>query len=274
MGIHTISATPYAQTGATGAVGTALLVTFDVINYTPPPVAGNWSVKFVDEFDSPPASPRWVQTLWGTTHLPTQANISDPTAVTTSGGVLSLTARKQTLGGYNYVSGLINTGGVPGKTAPGFAFTYGYIETRLKVAPGQGLWSAFWTLPTSNPDGTFHDGDGEIDIIETIGSEANIGNGHIHRNGVTYGHDYDAGTDLSQSFHTYGVDWEPDHLSWYIDGRLLFSITNAAAIPHVAEYLILSLSVGTIGTWPGAPDATTVFPAAMQVQWVRVWQKS
>jgi beta-glucanase (GH16 family) len=274
IGRHTVTATPHPLHDAQGPAGTWKSVTFNVIDYTPPPVAGNWSVKFIDEFDKTPAAPRWVQRQWDTTHVDGAANVIDPSATTTSGGLLSLTARRQRLSGFSYVSGLVNTGGIPGKTAAGFAFKYGYVEARIKVAAGKGLWSAFWMLPTSNPNGSLHDGDGEIDIIETIGSEHRTGNGHVHRNGKEFGHDYDAGVDLTQAFHTYGVDWEPNHLTWFIDGKPLFTITDPAAIPQVAMYLIFNLTVGTPGTWPGAPDSSTTFPSSMQVQWVRVWQKS
>jgi len=274
IGKHTVAATPYAMRDAQGAAGTGKSVTFDVIDYTPPPVAGNWSVKFIDEFNKTPAAPMWVQRQWDTTHIDGTADVIDLSATTTAAGVLSLTARRQKLGGFDYVGGLINTGGIPGKTAPGFAFKYGYVEARMKMAAGKGLWSAFWMLPMANPNGTLHDADGEIDIIETIGSERHIGNGHVHRNGKEFGHDYDAGVDLTQGFHNYGLDWQADHLTWFIDGRALFTVTDPAAIPQVAEYLILNLSVGTTGTWPGAPDSSTTFPASMQVQWVRVWQKS
>jgi beta-glucanase (GH16 family) len=241
---------------------------------TPPALWGNWALIFDDEFnaDGAPSSSTWTQTLWGMKDWSGLADVADPTAVTTAGGVLSITARQQQLSGSNYVSGIVDTGGVPGKTPPSFSFTYGYVEARIAIAPGNGLWSAFWMLPTSNPDGSFHDEDGELDIMEAIGSEPTVTNGHSHRNGGTWGHDRDTGVDLTQGFHTYALDWEPDHLTWYLDGQALFTVTDPAAIPTVAEYLILSLAVGTAGSWPGAPDATTNFPASMQVDWVRVWQ--
>jgi beta-glucanase (GH16 family) len=36
------------------------------------------------------------------------------------------------------------------------------------------------------------------------------------------------------------------------------------------NFLLLDLAVG--GNWPGAPNASTTFPARMLVDWVRVWQ--
>ena len=47
-------------------------------------------------------------------------------------------------------------------------FTYGRMEARIKLpAAGQGLWPAFWMLPTNSPYGGWAAG-GEIDIVEWI----------------------------------------------------------------------------------------------------------
>lgn len=282
VGKHTLTGTSYALLNAAGVAGGGITVIFNITNVAPPvtlagkpPVAGNWLMKFDDEFNAPLSSSRWVQTLWGTHSVPGDAEIYDPSAVSVSGGLLKLTARKQTLGGRNYVSGMINTGGIPGQTKPGFSFKYGYVEARMKVPVGKGLWSAFWMLPTSNPDGTFHDGDGEIDIAEIIGNAPTSLTGFVHKKTTgSRGTDYYAVPDLTAGFHTYGVDWESDHVTWYLDGKALYSLTDPAAVPQVAEYLILNLTVGTPTSWPGAPTSSTVFPSSMQVDWIHVWQKS
>jgi hypothetical protein len=36
---------------------------------------------------------------------------------------------------------------------------------------------------------------------------------------------------------------------------------------------LLNLAVGAPGSWPGAPDAATPFPASMTVAHVRAWQR-
>jgi beta-glucanase (GH16 family) len=40
---------------------------------------------------------------------------------------------------------------------------------------------------------------------------------------------------------------------------------------HKPHYIILNLAIG--GAWPKNPDATTVFPDTMYVDYVRVYQK-
>jgi beta-glucanase (GH16 family) len=57
-----------------------------------------------------------------------------------------------------------------------------------------------------------------------------------------------------------------------VDGRLTQTFSDKAQIPNKPMYLLLNLAVG--GSWPGDPDASTVFPAEMLVDYVRVWQRA
>jgi beta-glucanase (GH16 family) len=41
---------------------------------------------------------------------------------------------------------------------------------------------------------------------------------------------------------------------------------------HQPHYIILNLAVG--GSWPGSPDATTVFPQRYLVDYVRVYERA
>jgi beta-glucanase (GH16 family) len=124
-------------------------------------------------------------------------------------------------------------------------------------------------LPTPNPDGTYHDGDGEIDIMEQVGTDPTRTEAHLHHNG-TVGKSYDTGIDLSAGFHTYGLDWEADHLTWYFDGTPFYTVTQN--VPNVAEYVIFNLAVGDATSWPGAPDANTVLPQSFQIDYVRLYE--
>ncbi len=232
-----------------------------------PSIPGDWSLSFADEFNAAPDPQTWIDSIWGMTHWNDEWQIYDPSAIRADDGVLTLTATKQSKSGYNYVSGLISTGGEAYKQDPGFDFLYGYAEARIQVPSGKGLWPAFWMLTSPDPD--YQDRNGEIDIMEIIGDEPNIDYVHLHRNGSEVGKGYRS-VDLSKDFHTYGVDWQPDHLAFYLDGQEIYRTTSN--IPSKPMYLILNLAVGGPNTWPGAPDAATAFPAEMKVDWVRVWQ--
>ena len=81
------------------------------------------------------------------------------------------------------------------------------------------------------------------------------------------------GWTFSAGFHEYALEWEPDELRWYVDDRL-YATVNKDDVPGEwvfdhPFYLLLNLAVG--GNWPGSPDADTVFPQTLVVDYVRVY---
>lgn len=188
-------------------------------------------------------------------------------------GALRLQARREQAvawngNTYNYTSGMVSTGGRKYETQPGFVFTYGYVEARVKVPAGQGLWPAVWLLPAN------YQWPPEIDVMEILGDEPDLTHMHYHylRPDGTHA---DVGStwrgpDFSAGWHTFAVDWRPDALVWYVDGVERARLSDPAAITSEPSYLLLNLAVG--GDWPGAPDQTTVLPADYLVDHVRIWQ--
>jgi Beta-glucanase/Beta-glucan synthetase len=186
-----------------------------------------------------------------------------PDNVSVNNGILTLSAEKKTFTGpdgktYHYASGMISS--------VNFSFTYGYVEMRAKIAAGKGMWSAFWTLPT---DGSWPP---EIDVQETLGRDPTVAHMRYH-----YGTSNSQvradwqGPDFSAGWHTFAIDWEPDAVTWYIDGVARGQDTNAATVTNKPMYLLANLAVGA--PWPGVPDATTVFPAKYEIDYIRVWQR-
>ena len=90
----------------------------------------------------------------------------------------------------------------------------------------------------------------------------------VHKGHPQEGHEW-RGPDLSRGFHTYAVDWQPDHVAWYVDGVERARTTDPSLVCQEAMYLIMDLAVGGAA---GAPDDSTKFPATMEVDYVRVWQ--
>lgn len=200
-------------------------------------------------------------------------------------GNLALIARKESYRGHDgeavgYTSARLQTKGR-------FSFTYGRIESRIKVPSGAGIWPAFWTLG----DDIYTKGwpeSGEIDVMETIGSLPKELNGTVHApqgawsgspdvDGTewTRGEIYTHATSLSDAFHVYAAEWKPDAIDFSIDGKVYFTI-NKAQMPAGGRWtfdhpnhLLLNLAVG--GEWPGAPTSATPFPSTMLVDWVRVY---
>jgi len=73
----------------------------------------------------------------------------------------------------------------------------------------------------------------------------------------------------------YAVDWRPGSIAFSIDGHVYATVTPGS-LPQGTKwvydhpfFLLLNLAVG--GAWPGNPDATTVFPQELVVDWVRVY---
>ena len=153
----------------------------------------------------------------------------------------------------------------------------------MRLPGGQGLWPAFWLLPQDSPYGGWA-ASGEIDIMEAVnlgGSGGNEIHGTIHYGGEWpdnqwSGSDYVVSSSAQDEFHTYAVEWDSGEIRWYVDD-VLYAMQNnwsstGGAFPAPFDepfYIIFNVAVG--GNWPGSPNASTVFPVTMEVDWVRVY---
>jgi beta-glucanase (GH16 family) len=167
-----------------------------------------------------------------------------------------------------FTSGMMQTGATP-STPASFAYLYGYAETRAKFPRGTGMWPAFWLVPKS---GAWPP---EIDIFEWQGIEPRVDVMTIHYTGpngkpAQNVSAVDTGTDLWSAYHTYGVDWEPNAVTWYFDGKPVKRYTDARFVPNKPMYVVFSLNIG--GWEPGSnhPKASE-FPATFSIDYVRVW---
>lgn len=155
-----------------------------------------------------------------------------------------------------YTSGMINSAG-------NAEFKYGYIEFRADFPGGKGLWPALWMRSVDSSVKT------EIDLVELIGQMPNSLFQTVHSaDGVVHKVVREQVTDLTQGFHSYGVDWQQDKITFYLDGKAMGSILTPESL-KVPMYLIANTAVGG---WAGNPDGTTVWPAVTKIDYVRVWQ--
>ena len=141
-------------------------------------------------------------------------------------------------------------------------FKYGYFEIRCKLPKHRGAFPAFWLHGAStNASDPYYE---EIDVFEytwsigdpngyhwlfenpnpTFAGDPHVITTGIYQNllGDTIIHDTDTyarnyprlpygGPDIS-GWHTYSCEWMPDHVYWYLDGRLVNSYFDVAHIPH------------------------------------------
>lgn len=174
-----------------------------------------------------------------------------PSAITQSGGSLVITAAGQTTGGLAQSVGQM----------------YGRWEFRARTDNGRGFGSAVLLWPDSEKLS-----DGEIDIAE-VPSE-NRDRAHFVLHSGSGGNTLD-GSNLEGDFsqwHSFAVDWLPDHITWYVDGRAQYTVRDWTHIPDTPMHLAIQLDQGPVKDWMPAPDATTPPKIHLQVDWVRQYK--
>jgi len=189
---------------------------------------------------------------------------SDANVFSDNGGVLSIGIKPTP----SNISGAVN--GTPflgGEltTINSFSQTYGYFEMNAKLSNAAGAVSSFWLLPA---DGSWPP---ELDVEEVLGNNPTtlVITSHSNTNGTT-----PLWTDIpnsSQGFHSYGVDWEPDKITWYFDGQAVKQIATPADM-NKPMYMVLSTQTGTSSSWAGAPNPGET--GSMDVNYVRVYSSN
>jgi beta-glucanase (GH16 family)/lysophospholipase L1-like esterase len=207
--------------------------------------------------------------------------------VTVEGGVLKLTAHRETYTGQGpwmsapkttqYTSGLVES---LNKVEP----QYGKIEASMKIPRGAGLWPAFWMMGVDYFTGAGWPLCGEIDIMEYSGASGGF-TAAFHTGAYNYlngggGVQNVQGFSLSDydtAFHVYGIEWTPTRVAFYVDGRVILTADKSVLGGAAAQWpfdqpfwLKLNLAVG--GPYGGDPTSGT-FPKTMEVDWVRVYQE-
>lgn len=302
----------------------------DAANYVATPVGeqtiitGNpgeerqWAIDWSDEFNGDQLdTSKWSYMVgtgaeysgdgWGNSELEYYTN-GDNAVV--SGGALTITAKKipdsekANYANKSYTSTRLWTmddsakAGGP-KTAK-YTKQYGRIEARIQITSDDpdgtptGLWPAFWMMPAYDKYGTWASS-GEIDIMETRGSNTGIVDGTIHfgnqwPNNKSSGGNYKpTNPDISYDptfttadYHTYAVEWLPGEIRWYMDDQLYYtaknwfstSANNAVDYTFPAPfnqdfYVLLNLAVG--GNYDGGALSTDWNKAEMNVDYVRAY---
>jgi beta-glucanase (GH16 family) len=122
---------------------------------------------------------------------------------------------------------------------------------------------------------------GEIDIMENVGHRPNTAVFSLH--GPDY---YGAGTingehtfpaPLADDHHVFTLEWEPSEIRWLVDDvqyqkKTATDLGGRLWVFDHPFFIVMNVAVG--GNWPGSPDATTVFPQTMRVDYVRVYGRT
>jgi hypothetical protein len=264
-------------------------------------VPSGYSLGWQDEFstlnlDEDSANPRWSSFFvkWGVRHMAGNGDegikVADETTLVSgrkagealrldgrwgekprylhepSGGTLKLRAYPLTdemrpeFWGFPYVASMISAALAPGQL-------YGYWEIRARIgAIGKGQHLALWLLPD---DGSWPP---EIDILEIVGTNSKQFTANIHVPGgeaappMTF-YPEPASAD---GFHVFGFEWTPSMMRWTVDGKVVREHQNYFSDKRL--YLLTSWEIGS--NWPGKPDASTPWPAEVEIDYVRVYAKN
>ena len=207
---------------------------------------------------------------WGNNEL--QSYRQENTEVT--GGNLVITAREETTGSEGFTSSRLTT-------QDKFEFQFGRVDIRAKLPKGQGLWPALWMLG-GNISSVGWPRSGEIDIMELIGGSANgrdnTTHGTIHWDDG--GHTFFGEAQSLQNgifndeFHLFSIIWNQNEITWLLDDEEYFTADiRSQEMSELRNEFFFIFNVAVGGNWPGNPNANTVFPQQMQVDYIRVYQE-
>ena len=194
--------------------------------------------------------------------------------------VLTITAKKESMGGKQHTSSRIISKNK-------IHHTYGYIEARIALPLGTGMWPAFWMMPNDDVYGGWPRS-GEIDIMEARGRIPNESSSAIHHTqSDSFDHTYSTTTYHHTSpishFHKYAVKWEEDKITFLVDDNIFFiaeseywqtysALSNSRAPFDQDFYIILNLALGgQFDNYQNPSDSD--LPAEMKIDYVRWFTK-
>jgi beta-glucanase (GH16 family) len=219
-----------------------------------------------DEFNGTAVDPTKWTFETGSLGVNNEQEYYQASNATVANGNLVITAQAQSVGGFNYTSARMNTSGK-------FLITYGKIEARIKLPMGAGLWPAFWMLGADISTVSWPNC-GETDIMEHVNADSLIyGTMHWSSGGQATSYGLSLMSSPSE-YHIYSVEWDQYSIRWFVDdtlyatGNIANNINSTDAF-HKPFFLILNLAVG--GDFPGTFVDTSKLPAAMYVDYIRVY---
>lgn len=192
----------------------------------------------------------------------TYSSLISPNQLQVHDGMLTISTERNSTNGKAYRTGAITTETM--SDTPTFTFTYGRLDIRAKLPTGRGVWPAMWLL--TGPATT--NASDEIDMMEMLGQDPHTIYMVNHYSG---GKDYCSftGPDYSQDFHVFSLDWEPNKMTWSVDGQVLCSVTHH--IPVQAMYIIINTALSD-GQWGYPVNGSTLLPQTFDINYVRAYK--
>jgi beta-glucanase (GH16 family) len=174
-----------------------------------------------------------------------------------------------------------------------------YFESRIRVPGARGMFPAFWF----NPELAQAEARGtaawppEVDIMEVVYNAASgrddptksfhgVITGGLACRGTgaatetapgwdQWANRWVPGWDYSAGFHTFAAEWEPDSVTFFVDGQKVvkrdYKWVHNDCLTAGPAHLLVNLAVG--GVWTGAPTNPADFPMTLEVDFMRAWSR-
>ena len=240
-----------------------------------PTAPAGWKLVWNDEFDKSTRidTKKWVPCERGTSDWNNYMT-RDRRCYSVKDGVLHLIGIPndgKDKGKVPYLTGGVTTQGK-------FDFKHGKIEISAKFKSAKGAWPALWLLGAKGG----WPGNGEMDLMEHLNFDTTVYQ--------TVHSEYTVNIDKSNTpprggtaevkmddFNTYGAEWDTDKIVFFVNGK------TSHTYPRDPEkgpkqwpfdqpfYIIMSMQIE--GGWVGKADPKD-YPADLQVDWVRVYEKA
>jgi beta-glucanase (GH16 family) len=251
--------------------------------------AADWKLVWSDEFDKPglPDPVKWgYETGFIRNNEAQFYTASRKENARVENGLLIIEARKEHFpnpdfkpdserkgrAAAEYTSASLTTDGKA-------SWTGGRFEVKAKVPGGRGTWPAIWMLGNNRRDVGWPTC-GEIDIMEFVGYDPGLIHANVHT--AKFNHMKHTGRgdkiqipDAASAFHIYALEWFPDRMDFFLDGKKYFTCKNDNGGDDSwpfdkPQYLILNLAIG--GAWGGQKGIDDgIFPARFEIDYVRVY---
>jgi beta-glucanase (GH16 family) len=251
---------------------------YEAEDYTTPTSYEGWATAWADEFNGATINKDWWtheigngDNGWGNNEMEYYTDARENSRIVN--GNLVIEARDDSWNGHKYTSARM-------VTRDKKVFSSGRTDIRAKLPYGQGIWPALWMLGRSI-DLKGWPACGEIDIMELIGNLPSTSHATVHfGSSSSYKYIGDSykitGEKFNDRFHVFSVVRELNQMWFYVDDILIFDFTSkdtqGQPYPFNEQFFfIFNVAIG--GTWPGSPDASTIFPQKMEVDYIRVFKK-
>lgn len=249
----------------------------DFPGYATPMEYKGWNFFWADEFGGNELNlENWTQANRGNWYN-NELQYYKPENTGVENGLLTITAKPELIYNHNYSSSRI-------WSEHNVFFKYGRIDIRAKLPFSQGLWPALWMMG-ENKDEVGWPECGEIDIMELRGAIPNVVGATVHYRNAAGNHQYVvtnkytlSNGDFSDEFHVFTMIWDEHKIKFFVDDNpyvtIFFSSLNFNNNnnPFLKDFFIL-MNVAVGGNYGGNPDATTIWPQKMEVDYVRIFQK-